>query len=295
MNFSDPIYFQVAVSRQAQKEFSGETDFPSGNYYVAWDGVFLLVMWEQQSDKRVSRAAGRVVAEILTEAAEKCAADVYVQACSPGCQNLFTHTDALHVKSSDQHRTTGHGLLVVDHDELQSIDDELASWYRRAHYYFWLFAEYKNNARRIRDLSSITNSRLSSMLAMRQKHHSIPVLKWREQMRRRLAMRGWRKKSRKAMGDVWLSVAAIEVMRQSWDEDRRRFKDRIRDNPIEPLFQYDYSDDEAAIDAIDSTLAREALADASSRFDTRVIAVVTAASGVSALVGAIAGGLVGAA
>lgn len=102
-------------------------------------------------------------------------------------------------------------------------------------------------------------------------------------------MRGWRKAAENYMADVWLAQAAIEVRRREWDDERRRFNNRIADNQVAKLFRADASDDEQSIDRIDLALARDALAQSSARLDTRTM-VVTALAGIAGVLGAVLGG-----
>ena len=95
LSLSDPIEFRVTVARENQQPFQGWNEFPTGSYWCAWDGIVLIVLWEQSSDERVSRSAGRIVADVVNRAAVKAGLRTYNQACSPGCGNIFGHTDAI--------------------------------------------------------------------------------------------------------------------------------------------------------------------------------------------------------
>jgi hypothetical protein len=292
LRLSDPIRFRLTVAPESQKEFRGQRSFPKGSYWVAWDGVTLAVLWEQNSDEAVSRAAGRVVVDVLREAVRKAGGVVQIQSCSPGCQNLFTHTDALLVPQGAKHAKSGPGLNVVHADSLSDPAAELGRWYGHIGYAFFLFTLYKNHARRIRDLVDLSGHRLSALLLVQQRRAALSGLGRIERLKSRFAMRGWRKDVERQMADVWLASAGIEVMRRDWDEERRRFKGYIDGKPLAALFASDFSDDEAAIDSIDLTLARDALSHSSGRLDTRTLALVTALAGAAGLLGAAVGAVV---
>jgi len=229
------------------------------------------------------------VTDVLEEAVAKAGGQTYTQACSPGGLNRFTHTDVILTTAGVAHPKARSGLHVVHREELLGPVAELRLWFDFIGYPFFLFANYKNHARRIRDLVSLSGKRLTSMLKLHQQHSVTSMLKFPDRLRKIRAMRGWRRSAELQMADVWLASAAIEGLRREWDEERRRFKDKIQGPSIAPLFQLDFADDESAIDSIDMSLARDALAHSSSRLDTRTMVLVTAFVGLAGLIGAILG------
>ncbi|WZH51524.1 MAG: hypothetical protein PIR53_16055 [Nocardioides alkalitolerans] len=291
---SDPVTFVVQVAAEDQTEFRGSRDFPDGPYYVSWDGICLAVLWEQPSDQMVSIAAGRFVADVIRDAATSSGLDVFVQACSPGCQNIFTHVDTLIVSRGTYHRNSDR-VTCTHRDKLGSPFSELDRWFGEISYPFFLFGTFKNHSRRIRDLDKAAGFRLSALLQIQQKRGVISAESGvPKKIRERWKMRGWRKAAESLTADVWLASAVVETMRREWNEERRRFREYREKDAFTKLFSMDSSDDELAVESIDMSLARQALTHTSSRLDTRMMVFVTALAGCAGLIGAVSGGVLGA-
>jgi hypothetical protein len=70
-----------------------ETDrIPSESYLALWNGVTLLIGWEQTARDYVGSSGGHVVESVLEEATERLDANILVQACNPDCTYVFLHT-----------------------------------------------------------------------------------------------------------------------------------------------------------------------------------------------------------
>lgn len=289
---SDPIVFELVVPASEQEAFRGDSSFPIGSYWVAWDGIVVMVAWQQPSDEEVSLAAGRVAFDVITAAVTKANLRTLAQACSPGCHNRFTHTNVLVVeKGSREPASSRHAVIRVS-SLSDVVSKDLRIWFGMACYTFFLFALYKNQARRIRDLADAIDYRLQALLSLRQRRQSISFLsRRRDRLKERRELFGWQKISRKCEADVWLAAASIELHRGTWDEKRRRFRDNAPSLPAD-VFARDIKDDEVAVDTLDLDFARAALQYSSARFDAQMLAIVTGLAGVAAIAGAAVGAVV---
>ncbi|SDU82574.1 hypothetical protein SAMN04488563_6439 [Jiangella alkaliphila] len=294
LQLSDPILFSVNVPAENQEEFRGVKTFPRGSYFVSWDGISLTVMWEQQSPGTVSVAAGRVAIDVLRDAIKRSYLGLYVQACNPNCQNIFTHANALLVfPGVEAPKSMWQTVMFTLPARLADKDpgEILTWWHRRVRQPFFLFSLYKNGARRIRDIESIVSRRLFTLLALQQQRAQLRVTPIRKRFAAWARLWGWKRKTRKAMADIWLGLAAIGFINRQWSEDRRRFTEQIDEGEgkLRPLFDQDSTDDLAAIDTMDLSLAREALDYSSARLDSRSMVAVTALAGLAGLLGALLG------
>jgi hypothetical protein len=80
--FSDPLVFEIRVSRDNQESFRGDLP-PTDSYFVAWDGLTVTTLFVQPPAERISRAAGRIAITVLRDAARRIQRQIYVQACDP--------------------------------------------------------------------------------------------------------------------------------------------------------------------------------------------------------------------
>ncbi len=88
---SPALTFAVQVPLKNQSRRTERAEIPSERYVAAWDGITLIALWQQDSDE-LHPSAGDVVIEILRDAIVKVGDELLNQACSVGCENLFTHT-----------------------------------------------------------------------------------------------------------------------------------------------------------------------------------------------------------
>ncbi|MEU1888323.1 hypothetical protein ABZ491_22895 [Micromonospora rifamycinica] len=298
INFSDPITFRVSVPARNQPSFRGYHDIPSDDYWVAWDGWTAFVLWPQPASAKIPRAGGQIVVSVLEDAAKQAGFELYVQACSPGCKNLFAHPD-LRIKESPSSgtfvvRDDNPTDFIVDlevftgsHDPL-SLAHRIGEWF---HYEMRTFAQYKNSSRHIRDIERIARNMVDELLELNLHKITRSQLPARKRIR---GLREHRQQSREALRLIallWFAFARIEAIKRDWLEARRALEDAISNHNIEPIFSTDRADDDAAVASLELSFIKAAVEQSATRMDSRLVANVTAIGAVFALVGALLGAL----
>lgn len=291
--FGKAIVFRVEVPVEDQPAFRGETSIPTTTYYVAWDGLLVTVLWEQPAGvDEVSHAAGRVIYDLLDAAVDRAGAELRVQACSPGCTNLFMHTDVVMVGSGESPVDGWSRLLVMVVSSHRPPQEEVQIWHERIARSAMVFARMKSAGRRVRDLESLARSGLAFALTQRQKRDEKRREPWKLKIRNAGRRNGWRRNIDETLSDVWLAVARTEQYRREWQEHRLRFLDTSKRANVQALFEIDRADDDSAINSMDLTLIREALEHAGNRLDANMLSLVTGLAAGGGIFGGVVGALV---
>jgi len=293
LRLDGPILFCVQVPKKNQPEHHGHDDFPSDTYWVAWDGVSAIVTWIQP-DERVPMAGGHVVEGILRSALRRLGCDLYVQACSPWCDNLFTHT-VMHVlvdPEVDELECTVRTALEVDVTVgLADNDEELLMelWFglNRS---LESFAEMKNLGRRSVDLEDSARDTLSHLLKHYYEHATAGAQQGWKRMRALWSQRGWRREARQLMASLWLTLSSIESVHREWEEVHRSFISATESRGLVVLFDVDYREDAETVASLDVSHLEVNVQQIGTRLDNRSLAWAT---GLGAIAGGVAGLLAG--
>ena len=297
---SKPIYFSVHVPKKNQPALHDEHDIRSEDYFVAWDGVTALVLWEQDDDF-LPLAGGQIVAEILDSALQKIKTELYNQACSPDCQNIFFHT-SMHVYDISETDADENGLtfLLSDDSDERSVDVFVPTHDGNFDILEWIyldvglpaerFADLKSIGRRVLDIEESIREQFIHLLSHYHEHASIAARPLWSSLRARWRIRRWRKEARYLVAGLWLSLANVEALRRRWEERRRGFESDIAESEIRPLFAKDYTNDAATVDSLEIEHLDSMINQMSSSLDNRAIMVATVGG---ALAGGLAGALIG--
>lgn len=304
VRFSDPIAFTVSVPIRNQPAFKGYRDVPTDTYWVAWDGVTAVVLWERESDLRVGdntasvpRSGGHVVADILHAAASAAGFDLYVQSCSPNCENLFAHRllwiDTVAPTSKQPmlkvvRESLGQNLAIELRSDGQGTDlalDLLHSLRLEGGY----FAHFKNSAQRIFDLDDLAHKLVGELLELhydrnlrrRKPVHLQPIASWKA--------RGERRRAEEIIASLWLAISRVQALRSQWFPLRDRFLESTQKYGTAALFELDHKDDQRAVERQDLEFVRAAVEQSANRLDSRYVALLTGLSALSGLIGAVVG------
>ncbi|GAB3666075.1 hypothetical protein GCM10027596_33030 [Nocardioides korecus] len=272
-------------------------DVPTDTYFVAWDGITALVMWDREEETVLpTRSGGHVVIDILTDVLASAGGALYAQPCSPGCTNEFAHR-VLRIERAVGPRMVGkvktHGFPAADihvHSENEPIGvagDMMISLRQTA----FFFARYKNLARRIQDLESAARSDVDRLLEVQYEQIRRAKLKFGARAREIGKAREERSETKVLVARLWIALARLESFKREWDGMRRRFLESAEESGSLPMFQDDFGDDDHAVDSLDLSFIRAAIEQSASRYDTRVVALATGAGGAAGLVGSMVGAL----
>ncbi|RMI07112.1 hypothetical protein [Cellulomonas triticagri] len=294
---SDPVCFRVHVPIKNQPMFRNETDIPTEDYWVAWDGITLIALWERQPGSEVPpRSGGHVVVDIIRDASRRADFDVFVQACSLGCTNMFAHrvirvTQYPDDESSDVVMYQDRGFPVVQaHLHREGVQEEvLRALFRDLARLGYAFAQYKNAGLRVRAMEDRARSLVEQLLALDYQKIYASSMPRRERIRS--ALRAGRHTprftrassgSKRLISMIWLAMANIEAHRRDWLVWRRRLDDAATTRGRDSIHDIDRKDDDLVVENIDIAFLRAAVEQRSGRIDNREIVLVTFASAVVA-------------
>ncbi|WP_434967265.1 hypothetical protein [Janibacter indicus] len=284
------LTFEVRVPIKNQPVHSDLDSAPSDTYWVAWNGLTAVVMWEQGEPYR-PLSGGQVVVSILREAVEGIGASLYVQNCNPGCDFQFLHETLRVVTDPDAY------LLDLRIDPLDQEHVAIALPLRRSSLLdveclgvmvnggIESFAEFKNLGRRIIDLENQIRGNLGHILGHLNASNLIAAEGWKlSSIAPRWKGRGWRREVRHLISRTWLGISNVDILRRSWDEQCAWLETNEQDAML--LLARDFRSDMSSVRALDLTPVAETVTQVSNGLDNRTVVTATA-------FGALAGGLAG--
>lgn len=293
LEFSSPVLMQVRVPIKNQHSIHGRDDVPTETYAVAWDGITVFVVWEQESSG-ASHSAGQVVFEVIEAALAGAGLSAYRQACSPGCEYGFIH-QTLGLRGSPTAEEAQFSAVLDRELDLfiGSVPDDMP--FEELPEFLWFemsaaassFAFVKNYGQRILDLEQRARSDIGDLLDQNRVHARVLAKPWWRRARGLWRHRGWRREARGLIAELWLALTNIETLGRYWDEQLQNMQS---DHPgILEFFRPDSWRDERKIRALDTSTILAALDQVTGLLDSRQLALAT---GLGALGGAVAGGVV---
>jgi hypothetical protein len=295
LELSDPIRFHMHVPKKNQPQWHGWDNIPTEDYFVAWDGISAFVLWEQDSD-RIPLPGGQIVTDILSFALATTQAELYIQACSPDCDNIFFHTN-LYLHPDEDYTYDGAPKIVRRKDE-NAVDVAIPADESNFEILEWLhsylgspashFAKLKNLGRRVMDIESSIRDQMAHLLSHYYEHAAITAKPLWRSLKDRWRIRWWRREARQILAGLWLSLANVESLRREWQDSRRTFEGN--DDEYMAIFEVDYSNDVAVIESLEVGHLNATIEQISRNLDNRALLFATV---VGALAGALAGALVG--
>lgn len=292
MLFNSPILFRVSVLAKNQPRYRSMDDVPTDEYLVVWDGVQLLVQWEQDAPFATG-SGGHIVFDILAEVGDSIGYPVSVLACSPACHHKFVHGDfvtfADHHASDDFHT---HGETPVGHTihtPYAKDADDVTNIRRTFSYIAGILNTFALTQSYLDAMSYLEwRSRRDAQLllaiaydqaSMRTPPHFIGMAKdaWN--------LRGSRREKRKLIGGLWLALSSLDTFRVRWRLHDSHFSELVGDPAVRnlaPLF--DTGRDK--IERQDLTLIRASLQEVATRMEGGRLFVATLAAAAAAFLAA---------
>ncbi len=294
LRMSDPIRFRVQVPPKNQPVVHETADVPTDTYYATWNGVTLVVVWDQMHHKGPAPiSAGHIVIEVIADACEAVGLGVYRQGCSPGCDYGFIHT-AMRVCAGveDQEVTLAESqVLHTAIATVESLDDLGWTSYElwvRLDGPTWDFGLAKNYGQRVFDLERRVSGDTFHLLSHYHTHARSGVGKLPERISRKWQNRGWRREARALVSSVWLGLAGVEAMRQRWAEAE---SDLASDAGVAVLFSTEMRSDSVRMARLDTATAAHTAEHISTHLADRRLWLTTLYGTLS---GAVAGAVVAA-
>ncbi|HLU63143.1 MAG TPA: hypothetical protein VKY66_01320 [Protaetiibacter sp.] len=291
--FERPIAMKINVAKRLQNQDRGDRGIPSEDYYVAWDGVELLVMWEATGDKNEAGYFGGFAAiDVLAEGLKAANLRLRVEPCGPSCSYPFAHRDLLissNAGASD--------VRVTDRTSL-SVDVTTPPESNPLRLVRELNSRFGFNARSFARMRSFGASVVSSDREARwdmsqllriqyemAQDRSLPFFK---SIRNRWKRRFRPKQMAKIAAGLWLRLATIEDNRRKWFQARKEFESSGRYGE-DLIFAIEYPEEVRLVETTEVDDLRSAVGAVSQRADSRTITMATV---VGAVTGGVAGGLI---
>jgi len=296
VSLSGVLKFELSVPLKNQPTFTADETPPAEHYYVIWDRYSLMLGWQQNAETPIPRAGGQVIRDVLNVAAKKMQGRQYIQSCSPWCTHLFAHQE-LHIRTRpgaqgfSLSEPRGAPLRAVIDVHVPPGDDVwglLAKTYRSCQVSMQNFYEMKNLGRRTLDIGVVIDQDIFQLMSL---HYERAALR-RERIWTRISslrnIARWRRESRLLLARLGIALPTFELFRRKWNE-RRVFYDRAAAaRGIAVMFE-DHLDDEAAIEAFDTTSQRATLSEMSGRLDNAALIGATVAVAAAAIIGVVLG------
>jgi len=289
LQLSEFVGFTVRVPIKNQEPHQGTADIPSDTYWVAWDGVTILVMWEQEGDW-VPISGGHIVQQVLDDVLAPVGCGLYIQSCSPGCDFLFVHETLLltladDVEDFNLRRVPGTRALLYAAERRYSdplVEVDLVALSLSAD--MAIFAMFKNVGRRLIDLEHFAREDFAHLLSHYHEHTSLVAEgKSPKVLLARWNNRHWRKEAWALISGVWLAMANIETLRRIWNSERGSLAEAAQ---IQSMLTRDTARDVESVEALDLDPIAETV--------NQVTAALNNQTSVrAAALGALAGGLAG--
>lgn len=304
VNFGHAIVFKLHVPKKNQPVINGIDDTPTEDYWVAWDGISIVVLWSSGGATTIPTSAGHVAFDVIAAAASHAQMEVHEQACSPGCKNKFTHggislssgpPDSSRIEITTRGRVVNYEVpsLKGELDAVQLMEIHLMNTGQ-------LFATFKNEARRILELEQFAQLLVSNLLVEESPRYERGAAKWHWRvlgfLKRIITLSAIRRsfRVRRISSDLWLCMANIDLLMRRIAESQFDLAQSFGNEKSQALFKQDLQRDQDALKRIDLGFARSAVEQSATRRDSRTVAVSTVLGALAgALAGAVGAGVLG--
>lgn len=293
--FKFPIFLNVQVPERVQTKELGDTDVPSDEYWVAWDGVALVIGWQRKGSRQpFSTAAGQIVLSILHDAAHAAEMSVNSQPCGPNCSFPFAHSRITAYEGDhggDDVILSGTGLnvnarLPAGTNQPTECIGRLYTAFRFSVHYF---AAMRAEEATMSEASNYARTQLADLLGLSYKSVAIKRKFSARYLAERWKVIGWRSEARRIVAVLWLALATVEAKKQEWANIKFVYDNCSREGDVYKIFSSEYAESVNVIEQIDVSNLKSAIEHASSRLDTNSIVWSTA---LAAVIGAVVGAVV---
>lgn len=291
LHFNQPILFRVRVPVKNQPTYRSMADVPADEYLVAWDGLNLLVQWEQDS-ARSTGSGGHVVQHIIEELSRKIGLDAQIIACAQTCHHRFLHADFVSFVSG-----TGDGAFKLTGDAVIGITaqtpfsssteelEHLKRMYGAIRAPLTRYGIAKSMESAIRYLDWRARKDVDSMLEITYARagrsrfpHLIAAAKdiW--------SLRGTRVLGRELVAGLWLALMSTETIKSNWTSEHSRLKQDLAESGMFKLadaFDVGYK----TVKEQDVSMIRDAVQEIATRSEGRNLFAATIGGALAAIIG----------
>lgn len=299
LRFNEHIEFAVRVPRKNQPLYRSLDDVPVDEYQILWDGLTVYVQWLQNGTVATG-SGGHVVLDILQDIGADSGFPIDIIACSPGCKHRFLHADFVSgaTRCGDEHRIHAHNQTPVGVSARLPFDANFGDPRQNLRHTFGILHEVltpfvvaKSAANELLFLEQAVNNLSQELLEIGYRRVARSSL--RHPMRRareRLRLIGSSSAIRHNTAAIWLALARSSEVISFWRHYERQLlkvgPERLDERTLEA---FDIGADQ--LNSLDMSVARDAVAEMSTRREGRLLLFATTAGAVAAALGAAAAGV----
>lgn len=305
LSFRKPILMHIRAPKRLQEPFGDFNSIPSEEYWAAWDGLTLMVVWRILEDGRLrkvderdivrasSPAGGLIAQRVLSEAAANSGYRVQTLECSPNCNYTFSHADMLV-------STAGPDIEILFSQELKdgnTVRVEVPAGHDPEYIAYMLlkrvdlashaFAVIRCDSEAMQQAFFHASSDTASLLRLNYERALVVttpfpmslVLRWRQ--------RRWKRDARRYIARIRLSLATIERLRSHSARYRGIYTRSAKD--AGGIFDYEFGLSVESMSTVEIAEIRSSIENLTQSFDTNALVLATA---IAAIVGAIVGAVV---
>ena len=289
---SPPVKMHVQVPHRLQASSLMEQKVPSEDYWVAWNGVLLTVLWEHKSSRYpYGQAGGLVVLSILKDAAEKAGTYAKALSCGSNCGYPFAHSDLHIVVSSSTNRTRLSPekgvVLLAEVPGAGSAEEVAANLLDDVAFSARMYATMRSHGRVILAAEDRARASAADLLQLQYSNAVAASLPLHQRLVYAIKNRGSGRRSSGFIASILFMLATMEENKREWVNAKLVFDQNSKAESYDLLFKREYPQEVNLITSLDTSGLRAAVSQTSLRINNRIIALATAG-------GAVAGGVLGA-
>lgn len=299
-----PIRFTVQIPRRVQiRGDANEESIPTDEYWVAWDGILLVVLWRPEGDNPYGSGGGLAVIKLLEDVAEKAGSSLHVEPCGPNCNYPFVHRDILLARVAGDDRTddrrpafeeSGRWLSTLAvHDEPKSPYSAAALIFSQVRMVSYHYANLRSDGRAISETEKTARLDLRNLLAIYHDAAALGHIANPKSWKARWKQRGRKRQIERLIARLWLSLSAMESRRHDWNNSKLRYDKAASIQGLDQIYRHEYQDEINNVSALEVRSIEASVNYASSHVNNQSVVAATAIGAVAgAIIGALTAGLI---
>lgn len=292
--FKYPITMLIQVPKRLQPQSQGLEAIPAEEYWAAWDGVELIVLWSNEDEKkRFGYFGGFAVLDVLEKATDAAGYGLHVQPCGSSCSYPFAHRDLLVSANGNASEAT---LEEIDEWTAKIVCPSTAEPLRLVRslsiqfsFCVHIFASMRSHGASVWQTERLARRDLGKLLRLQYESADLRAQPILRSLKSRWKSRSIARDTARLTAGLWLCLATLEENQRGWTEDKYIYEANAARNGFGLVFGVEYPQEVNSVRSLEVSSLRAAVQQMSARADTRLVVLATAGG---ALAGALVGGLV---
>ncbi|WP_314139107.1 hypothetical protein [uncultured Plantibacter sp.] len=287
--FETPILLNLHVPKRLQAGGGDERSVPADEYWVSWDGVQLLVLWDYSASNRPTGFYGGLIAvSVLHDAVKKIGLTTKSQPCGPYCSFPFSHQDLLIAPDLDtttaKFADRGENRIRVSCPPEPDPLELARRLSRRLSHLVSTFATMRSFGETVSGAEKLARQDVSSLLKLQYELAETNAMHPLKSLPKRWRQRGRRKQMAHLIAKLWMRLATLEENYRHWKEGRFLYDSSARSDGLDLIFRLEYPQSQNSVGSVDIVSLRATVEQLSARADSHVVAIATIAGATSGAV-----------